>query len=41
VDVKSLVGCWCACIGVGIGGEDGPALFGLGDAAYYRQSPVF
>jgi hypothetical protein len=33
VDVKSWIVCWCVCIGVGIGGKDGPALFDLGDRA--------
>ena len=41
VDVKSWIVCWCVCIGVGIGGKDGPALFDLGGAARYRQALVF
>jgi len=32
---------WSVCISAGIGGEDGPALFGLGGAACYRQSLAF
>jgi hypothetical protein len=36
VDVKSWIVCWCVCIGVGVGGRDGPALFDLGVAACWR-----
>ena len=41
MDVKSWIVCWCVCIGVGIGGKDGPALFDLGVAACYGQTLVF
>ena len=41
MDVKSWIVCWCVCIGVGIGGKDGPALFDLGAAACYGQALAF
>jgi len=41
VDVKSWIVCWCVCIGIGIGGKDGPALFDLGVAACYGHTLVF
>jgi hypothetical protein len=45
VDVRSWACqqavCWCVCVGVGIGGKDGPALFDVGVAACYCQTLVF
>jgi hypothetical protein len=41
VNVQSWVVRLCACIGVGIGGKDGPALFDLGAAACNGKTPVF
>ena len=38
VYVKSWIVCWCVCVGFGIGGRDGPALFGLGGAACYCET---
>ena len=40
MDFISWVICWCVCVGVGIGGKDGPALFDLGGAACYCQTLV-
>jgi hypothetical protein len=41
VDVKSWIVCWCFCIGVGIGGKDGPALFDLGGPQLNADIPAF
>jgi hypothetical protein len=35
VDIKSRIACWCANIGVGIGGKNGLEGFDLGGAVYY------
>jgi hypothetical protein len=41
VDAKSWIVCWCVCIGVSIGGEDGPALFNFSGAVCNHQSLAF